>query len=51
MSSKFPGLNIHEVISMNDKENETTQLKPEDVEKAKKKGSIFGDPVVVIDND
>ena len=30
-------------------ETEIHNLKPEDTEKAKKKGSIFGDPVVIIE--
>ena len=29
-------------------EKETQNLKPEDVEKSKKKGGIFGDPVFVV---
>lgn len=33
-----------------DEEIETKEIKPTDVEKAKKKGSIFGDPVVTFDD-
>jgi len=28
---------------------ERTELKAEDTEKAKKKGSVFGDPVIIIE--
>lgn len=32
-------------------EKETQTMKKEDVQTAKKKGSIFGDPIIVIDNE
>jgi hypothetical protein len=32
-----------------EEKKETTQLKPEDQIKAKKKGKLFGDPILVIE--